>query len=225
MIKFHLHPIEKDMSNGMRMYGSEPLSDAEIKIVKKAIAEIEADEAVFVFNDPTHPRTCYNAEYDVVYVARNIFPDTSRASTHPRDLMSVRAVLAHEYYGHRTYREEYLHDMQNGTVTTSIGDDEIRASVTAAKITPNLDRIDRVQLIQDAAVRAQEFGVYLENDDFMKEVLYGYSNGDKGIVPLSLPIQGIKYISMESADREDRERYGVYYLPEMRSVSDSHNSR
>lgn len=44
-------PIDKQMSNGMRMAGFRPLSEEEIEIVKSEIRRIEADEAVFVFND------------------------------------------------------------------------------------------------------------------------------------------------------------------------------
>lgn len=72
--------------------------------------------------------------------------------------MSIAAVLAHEYYGHRTFRDEYLYDLRNKTITTSEWKDEVRASITAAKITPNLERTEQVYLIQDALFRAQEFG-------------------------------------------------------------------
>lgn len=131
-INLHFVPMTKSMSNGMRMYGNSPLTDEEIYFVKREIKRIEADESVFVFNDAEHlSKTCYNYIDDIVYVGRNVFPDTKYGTLHPRDLMSVRAVLAHEYYGHRSYRQEYLEDMRNNTHTVPEWQDECRASITA----------------------------------------------------------------------------------------------
>ena len=47
----------------------------------------------------------------------------------------------------------------------------------------------------DAIYRAKEFGHLIEMDDFMKEVLYGYSNGEKNI---SYNISPINYVSETS---------------------------
>lgn len=169
-------PEDYNMSGGMRMFGFTPLTDAEISIIKQSIKRIEADETKFIFNHDKHfDRTCYNPIKDVIYVGRNVFPDVESNSIHPRDLMSIACVLAHEYYGHRTYRDEYLGDMEEYCVTTPEAEDECRASITAAKICPGLTREERSYLIQEAHTRAKEYGIPLENDDFMKEVLYGYS--------------------------------------------------
>ena len=107
---------DKDMANGMRDTSKTPLSESEINYVKSEIQRIGADLSVFVFNDEEHlsSSTCYNFVEDKIYVTRNVFPDEKYGSTHPRDLMSVGAVLAHEYFGHRPYREEYLSDMEQG---------------------------------------------------------------------------------------------------------------
>ncbi|WP_160680438.1 hypothetical protein [Clostridium sp. C8-1-8] len=80
--------------------------------------------------------------------------------------MSERAVLAHEYYGHAANR---------GT-TAGVGswNDEFRASYMAAKNAPNLSEIDRYHLIQDAISRAQEAGVSIRPNEFMRGILYGY---------------------------------------------------
>jgi hypothetical protein len=51
-------------------------------------------------------------------VRGDVFPDNN--SNHPRDLMSERAVFAHEYYGHRTYRGTKL--------KSGVWNDEFRAS-------------------------------------------------------------------------------------------------
>ena len=130
-------------------------------------------------------------------MTRNVFPDDKYGSTHPRDLMSVGAVLAHEYYGHRPYREEYLSDMEKGDDfhTTPIWQDECRASINAAKIAQNLTERDKSNLVLDAIYRAKEFGHLIEMDDFMKEVVYGYPSGAKNI---SYSISPINYVSEAS---------------------------
>lgn len=111
--------------------------------------------------------------------------------------MSIGAVLAHEYFGHRPYREEYLSDLIQSDEyhTTPIWQDECRASINAAKTAHNLTDRDKSNLVMDAIYRAKEFGHLIEMDDFMKEVVYGYSNGEKGI---SYNITTINYVSEAS---------------------------
>lgn len=208
--------VDKGMANGMRDMSKTPLTDDEIKIVKAAIKQVEADETKFVFNDEDHitKSTCYNYDEDVIYVTRNVFPETKYGSTHPRDIMSVAAVLAHEYYGHRAYRDEYLADSKkgNGYHTTPIWEDECRASYTAAQTAPNLSQMDRANLVQDVIFRAREYGQLVVLDDFMKEVLYG--NGDseqskpeKNITGNIFPIHYVSETSQEGV-REGRESNG-----------------
>lgn len=158
---------DKDMANGMRNTSKTPLTESEIEFVKSEIQRIGADLSVFIFNDEEHltSSTCYNFVEDRIYVTRNVFPDEKYGSTHPRDLMSVGAVLAHEYFGHRPYRNEYLSDR------------------------------DKSNLVMDAIYRAKEFGHLIEMDDFMKEVIYGYSKGEKNI---SYNITPINYVSEAS---------------------------
>ncbi|MGN0416272.1 MAG: hypothetical protein ACI4FX_12425 [Agathobacter sp.] len=136
---------------------------------------------------------------DKIYVTKNVFPDTKYGSIHPRDLMSVGAVLAHEYYGHRAYREEYMSDYEKNPEfhSTPIWQDECRASITAAKTSPNLTEKDKCNLVLDAIYRAQEYHHRIEMDDFMKEVIYGYTNGEKNIACLT----PITYVSEESTER------------------------
>ena len=166
--------------------------------------------------------TKYNPQKDVIFVERDIQIDTSNVSTHPRDMLSIRAVLAHEYYGHRTFREEYLSDIENGTNTTQEWDDECRASITAAKIAPNLSQLDRALLIQDAAKRAEEFGHVFEMEDWMKGVVYGDYRTEKGIVP-ELP--RIIYHSIESTRRTGDDREGGCVVPKVRKKTYSKNCR
>lgn len=185
-----------------------PLTDEEIEFVKNEIRAIGADESVFVFNHEAHinSSTCYNIQEDKVYVTKNVFPDMKYGSTHPRDLMSVRAVLAHEYYGHRVHREEYLSDLKKGPDfhATPLWQDECRASIDAARNTPNLTRQDKSNLIMDAIYRAQEYEHYIEMDDFMKEVVYGYTNNEKNI---SHSYSQIKFVS-KSGQKGDSIEWG-----------------
>lgn len=197
----------KDMSNGMRNTSKTPLSALEIEFVKSEIQRIGADINVFVFNDKDHLTlsTCYNYVEDKIYVTKNVFPDEKYGSTHPRDLMSVGAVLAHEYFGHRPYREEYLFDMmqEDGYHTTPIWQDECRASINAAKTAHNLTDRDKSNLVMDAIYRAKEYGHLIEMDDFMKEVIYGYSTGEKNI---TYDITPINYVSETSPRRTTGNR-------------------
>lgn len=203
MMNFLSHAIvdDKNMSNGMMNTSRTPLTEDEILFVKSEIKRIQADESVFVFNDPDHmlDSTCYNFEEDLVYVTRNVFPDVKYASAHPRDTMSVGAVLAHEYYGHRPNRQEYLSDWEKGKDfhTTPIWQDECRASLTAAQISPGLTEIDRRDLVLDAVFRAKEYGQLIEMNDFMKEAVYGYGKNERSITrEVAAPV----YVSEEGQD-------------------------
>ena len=211
---------DKDMANGMRDTSKTPLTESEIKFIKSEINRIGADESVFVFNDEEHIAlsTCYNFIEDKIYVTRNVFPDEKYGSTHPRDLMSVGAVLAHEYFGHRPYRKEYLSDMEQGDEyhTTPIWQDECRASINAAKTAHNLTDRDKSNLVMDAIYRAKEFGHLIEMDDFMKEVVYGYSNGEKNI---SYNITPINYVSEASQARTTERRIREHDMPKMSRTS------
>jgi len=80
--------------------------------------------------------------------------------------MSERAVLAHEYYGHYKYAPSKFEQ----------GDwrDEFRASYMAAKNAPNLTDKDKQYLVLDALERANEAGVKIRYNDFIRRILYGY---------------------------------------------------
>ena len=198
---------DKNMSNGMRDMSRTPLTESEIEYVKSEIGRIQADESVFIFNDPEHIQgsTCYNYVEDKIYVTRNAFPDLKYGSAHPRDVMSVGAVLAHEYYGHRVYRDEYILDREKGVNyhTTEEWQDECRASITAAKSAPGLTQKDKADLVMDAVYRADEYNHYIEMDGFMKEVLYGYTDGEKNI---AYDIGRINYVSKAGQERNEVDR-------------------
>jgi hypothetical protein len=208
------------MANGMRNTSGTPLSESEIEFVKSEIRRIRADEDIFIFNDADHLRdnTCYNFEDDKIYVTRNVFPDELYASAHPRDIMSVGAVLAHVYYGHRHYRQEYLSDWEKGKDyhTTPPWQDECRASLTAAQIAPGLTEMDKRYLVLDAVYRAKEFGQLIEMNDFMKETVFGYSSNERKI---TRDIEQPKYVSEESQERDQTDGAYEHKVSKMRQFS------
>jgi len=138
------------------------LTDKDIAFIRQEICAIEADEEIFVFNQGLY--TSYTDAIDRIDVMGDIFPDEK--STHPRDTMSVRAVLAHEYYGHRANQGTAL--LQGSWV------DEFRASYMAAKNAPNLSDEDVRNLVLDALERAKEAGVTIKHNTFIRRVLYGF---------------------------------------------------
>jgi len=149
-------------AGGLRRSPFYILSEDDINHLKAEVAAIGADLSVFRFNQGR--RTGYVDKNDVINVKGDVFSDKN--SIHPRDLMSERAVLAHEYYGHRANR--------GTTLSEGSWDDEFRASYLAAKKAPNLSEKDRAYLIMDAVERAKDAGVSIQYNDFMKECLYGY---------------------------------------------------
>lgn len=103
--------------------------------MKENIRAIGADERIFRFNEGY--QTGFMNSQRLIYVRGDVLPDLK--SNHPRDLMSSRAVLAHEYYGHKYFDELY------GNKNPMVGawNDEFRASYFAALNTPNLSDMDR----------------------------------------------------------------------------------
>ena len=172
--------MEKPLAMGLRKPPSHILSDDEIQRLKDDIHAINADESVFVFNSKVVRGTCYRPQDDKVYVKGNVLSDCN--STHPRDLMSQRAVLAHEYYGHRPYREQYLSefeklDLSKDEYLLAISErewsDEFRASYLAARDSPGLLDEDRRYLILDALERAKEASISIKHNDFIRRILHG----------------------------------------------------
>ena len=153
---------ERPMANGLRRSPFIKLSEEDKEHLIREILAINADPNIFIFRD--NCGSGYSDERDIIFVSSNIFPSAD-GSTHPRDLMSERAALAHEYYGHREHR--------NTTVPKGAWNDEFRASYSAAKNCPNLSDEDRRYLILDALERAKDAGVSIRYNDFIRSVLYG----------------------------------------------------
>ena len=154
---------EREMANGLRKSPKIILTEQEKQYLLKEIRAIDADEKVFVFRDGIG--SGYSDSRDKVFVSSNIFPSEDD-SQHPRDLMSARAALAHEYYGHRANR--------NTNLPKGSWNDEFRASYSAAKNCPNLSDEDKYYLVLDALERAKEAGISIKYNGFIRSVLYGY---------------------------------------------------
>jgi len=149
-------------ANGLRRSPLIELTDDDIKALKNDIKEIGADESVFKFNTGSH--TAYRDSLKRINIRGDVFPD--KQSLHPRDLMSERAVLAHEYYGH------YMFALSK--FEPSDWRDEMRASYVAAVKTPNLSDDDRKYLMLDAYERAREAGYNFKYSKKARLLIYGY---------------------------------------------------
>ena len=167
---------------GLRKPPSRVLNEDEIRLLMEDIRAIDADESVFVFNSENVRGTSYRPQNDTIYVKGNVISDHN--SKRPRDLMSPRAVLAHEYYGHRPYRQLYMSEFEKN----DLGDDafllkmanrewvdEFRASYMAARNAPQLSDEDRRYLMLDALERAKEANASVKHNDFIRMVLHGYN--------------------------------------------------
>ena len=162
IIKANKTQIQRNLPNGLRTPPYQVLTQSDIQMLLDEIKAIGADESIFKFN--TGARTGYDDVLDEIRVKGDILPDLS--SNHPRDRMSPRAALAHEYYGHRANRGTRL--------PKGSWNDEFRASYMAAKNCPNLTSTDRRYLILDALERAKEKGITIQNNTFIRRMLYGY---------------------------------------------------
>jgi len=152
--------------NGYRQSRHNVLTEKDVEHLLGEIDAIGADRSVFRFNEGY--TTTFSDKKGVIYVKGNVYPDLN--SKHPRDLMSERAVLAHEYYGHyKFFRSKF-----------KAGDwrDEMRASYIAALKAPNLSDEDRAYLMLDAYERAREAGIILEYSKKAREIIYGYKEQD-----------------------------------------------
>lgn len=156
----------RQMAGGNRRGKNYRLTETDKEEVRQAIAEIGADPERFRFVD--HWQTYYHDKSDVIFVGGNVMPDLT--STLASDRMSVRAVLAHEYYGHRAFR---------GTkAEPNSWNDEFRASYTAALTAPGLTDQDRADLINDAMAKAENANVPIQPNKTMRRLLYGYDAED-----------------------------------------------
>lgn len=153
---------QRNMAMGLRQSPLINLDDEQISRIKQEAAEIEIPINVLSFN--TGHKTGYVDDLNIIRIRNDINPD--EAGRTARDLMSSRAVLAHEYYGH------FMHAPSK----YEAGDwrDEFEASYYAAINTPNLTDEERAMLMTDAYDRALEAGQTLEKTQEALKILYGY---------------------------------------------------
>lgn len=153
---------ERRMANGLRTSPYHILSDEEIKSVKKAAKELNIPESILRFNQGN--QTGFWDGKEIINIRGDILPDKS--SNNLRDVLSSKAVLAHEYYGH----------YKNHPSQFRVGDwrDEFRASYCAALNAPNLSAEERRMLMLDAYDRAKEAGVRVRYNKEARRLIYGY---------------------------------------------------
>lgn len=153
---------KRNMANGGRRSRNYVLTSSDITFVNNEAKAIGIPNGILVFNSGN--QTGFRDSDTQIYIKGDIFPDNN--SNKNRDLLSVRATLAHEYYGH--YK---AHPSPYG-----IGDwrDEFNASYRAAIDAPNLSDEDRARLMIDAYERAEEAGQKLEYDKIARRLIYGY---------------------------------------------------
>lgn len=159
--------FSRNMANGQRRSIFTELTPRDKRLVRKAAKQLNIPTDIFYYPAPGTGvyQTGYYADFDKIVIAPDVFPSDD-GSVINRDVMTMRAVLAHEYYGHYHFRNTRL----------PMGDarDEIRASYYAAIHAPNLSKVERMQLMQDVLDRASEKGIILNRTKKMKEILYGY---------------------------------------------------
>ena len=153
----------RNMANGGRKSKFIKLTEAEKDFIIKEAKAIGIDEKYIRFRDCR--ATGYDDEDNLIYVSSQIFP-AQDDSPIARDRMSVRAVLAHEYYGHMANRNTSL--PRNNWI------DEFRASYRGAQKCSNLTDEERADLVRDAYDRAKEAGVTVKLTKFARRVLYGF---------------------------------------------------
>ncbi|MFY9223901.1 MAG: hypothetical protein WAQ98_14620 [Blastocatellia bacterium] len=146
---------------GLRQSARLILDNLQIEQIKREFSEIGGDINLLRFNEGV--QTGYLEKRGMFTIRGDVLPRLD--SNHPRSVMSSKAVLAHEL-GHMHYK---------GTILApGACNDEFRASYWAAKYVPNLSHKERVHLIQDAISRAQESGITIRVNKFMREIMYGF---------------------------------------------------
>ena len=143
--------LDRNYAMGLRR-GNKFLSEEEIEFIKQEIERIKADAEVFSIDRTGRAKTAYREISDRIVVGSNVFPDLENPSN-MTDKLSVACVLAHEDYGHRAMREEYLNEDED-TMNTAL--DEFKASFLAYKNTPNLTNEEREMLLYQAYETAKQ---------------------------------------------------------------------
>lgn len=153
--------LARNFANGARGSNRRTLTDSEVKMVIAAANELSIPTEILTFDSRA---TGYSTISKKINVGGDVFPDEE--STNNRDRLSVKAVLAHEYYGHAAFPDS----------SYPIGHwaDEFRASYHAALNAPGLSDEERASLMVDAYQRASEAGVKVRYTKSYRRLVYGY---------------------------------------------------
>jgi len=151
----------RNLADGYRVSPYTRLDDTDIARITKEAESIGIPVNILKFNTGTI--TGYQEFENLIYVGGDILPDLN--SSNIRDNMTERAVLAHEYYGHRAFRFT--------SIQAHTWKDEFRASLSAALNTPNLLSEERRSLIIDAYQRAEEAGAEVRKTKRINDLING----------------------------------------------------
>lgn len=150
------------MANGQRRSPSHILTDKKIESLLQDAKAIDIPTDVLKFN--VGNRTGFSDLEEMIHIRGDVLPDIN--SDNLRDLLSQKAVLAHEYYGqYKAHPSKFRIDDWW---------DEFQASYRAAIDTPNLSDEDRRMLMLDAYDRAKEAGVKVNYNSVARRIIYGY---------------------------------------------------
>ena len=138
-------------AGGKRQKVDRKLTSLEKDYIESEIRAIKADRFKYRFD--YGDRTGYFEDHDIVSICLDVFPDYNSWSH--GDLISVRAVLAHEFWGHRYIGVE--HPQYAGYPGSA--EDESLASSTASRTSPGLRKLDKEQLVRDAVFRLKKHGL------------------------------------------------------------------
>lgn len=151
----------RGMSNGPRRGNLTAVSDVEQQQIRQWADELKIPQGLLSFN--TGYQTSFDDDTGLINIRGDVFP--SEFAANYESILSAKAALAHEYYGH------YLHHSQFDP-----GDwrDEFQASYRAALDAPGLSDTDRILLMIDAFERPQVAGVKVELNKIARRIIYGF---------------------------------------------------
>lgn len=151
----------RSMANGPRRGRLTVVSEAEQRQLLQYADDLKIPRGVLSFN--TGYNTSYDDELNVIHIRGDVFP--SKFAENPESILSAKAALAHEYYGH------YLHHSQ---FKANDWRDEFQASYRAAIDAPGLSQTDRILLMIDAFERPKASGVTVKLNAVARRVIYGH---------------------------------------------------
>ncbi len=154
----------RGMSNNGRSSRHHVLTTSEIERLKVDAENIGVPLDILAFNQGN--KTGFDEKTGIINIRGDVLPDNY--SDQIRDLLSQKAVLAHEYYGHYKSHPSpfYIDDWR----------DEFSASYKAAINTPNLSDEERRMLMLDAYLRAKEAGVDVIYNKIARRIIHGYDD-------------------------------------------------